>query len=755
MKPRRELDAASRGAGARWTRSLILLVLAAAPLAAQGADPSPDAQKLGSPMSLPAGETNASMWPAPTATDWAKPVTIPWERTMDDALAVARETGKPILACVNMDGEVASEHWAGIRYRDPEVAKLLEPYVCVIGSVYRHTPRDFDAAGNRVECPRFGHVTCGEHIAVETLLYERYLDGKRISPRHILIELDGTKTYDVYYTWDVATVVTAYRVGAENRPPPRPRAGQDLPVPERVTSRDSRDRDAIERLYKTGTREERRTLIESTIRQKEVDQVDLLRLAIFGLDLDLARLARRALVQCHTEAAVDLIAEVLKTPLEPDERAELLAAAERLAQEFPRARTLVATQKGLAGRSQLVDVAQWQAASAQPRDGAGGTYGAGDSIETRARSAESQPQDPQAKLDLAVALLDRAHDPETDRRYVPLLIEDAGRAAVEAGELGATGWKAEALQAIAADARDERDTALDHAQAAVEGGLPPPGQGELDERSTLRVLALFAQARQRAISQAYRARRPWPPEWLADVTSTYTVLCDSPLATDANFADGFDFLRWLGATPRAQQFLDDGLARFPDSWPLHDRLRQRLLWEGGPDALEQAYAQRLAAPDAPGALRWFAGYASLVAAEHHRRSGENDAARASYDRALEHYARDLEQNPDHAATVPHYVAMAHAGRARIALEQNDLEQAATEILASFEADPSAAGSLDGLNQTPADTAKQLVARAGEAGATALVARVQAAMDRIDPALLEEPDYLKVGPERMRPVRRRP
>jgi hypothetical protein len=729
----------------RDLEGVALAFLLALPLSAQGADPSPDAQRLGSPMALPAGESNASMWPAPTAEDWAKPVTIPWERTFDDALAVARETGQPILACVNMDGEVASEHWAGVRYRDPETAKLLEPYVCVIGSVYRHTPRDFDAAGNRVECPRFGHVTCGEHIAIETLLYDRYLDGKRISPRHILLELDGTKTYDVYYTWDVATVVTAYRVGAENRPPPRPRAGHDLPVPERVTSRDSRDRDAIERLYRTGTREERRTLIESTIRQKEVDQVDLLRLAIFGLDLDLARLARRALLQCQTEAAVDLIAEVLKTPLEPAEREELLAAAERLAEQYPRARTLIATQKGLAGRSQLVDVAQWKDSA----HGAGGTYGPGNSIETRARSAETQPADPDAQLALAVALLDRAHDPATDRRYVPLLIEDAGRAAVQAGALGATGWKAEALQAFAADARDDRDSALAHARAAVEAGLPPPGASDLDERTTLRVLALFAQARQRQISQAYSRRRPWPPEWLADVTSTYTVLCEHPLATEENFADGHDFLRWLGATPRAVQFLDQGLARFPESWLLHARLRDRLLWEGGPEALEQGYAQRLAAAEAPGALRWFAGYAALVAAEHHRRAGETEAAQASYDHALEHYARDLDEHPDHAATIPHYVALAQAGRARLALEQADLDRAATDILASFDTDPQAAGSLDGLHLTPADTAKQLLARAGEAGRDDLVARVQAALDRLDPALVAEPDYLQTGADRVR------
>src|ERR1700752_1552247 len=127
-----------------------------------GAPPSKDAFRYGSPPALPSGSTIESTWPAPTAEDWARPVLVHWQRTFEDAPRVARETNRPIMACVNMDGEVASENWAGVRYRQEETARLLEPYVCVIGSVYRHTPRDYDAEGNRVPCPRFGDVTCSE-----------------------------------------------------------------------------------------------------------------------------------------------------------------------------------------------------------------------------------------------------------------------------------------------------------------------------------------------------------------------------------------------------------------------------------------------------------------------------------------------------------------------------------------------------------------------------------------------------------------
>ena len=108
---------------------------------------------------LPPGVTREQMWFAPTAEDWKKPVLITFQRTWDDAMALSQQQKRPILVCVNMDGEIASEHYAGVRYRQPDIAKLYEPYVCVIASVYRHNPRDYDEHGHRILCPRFGSVT--------------------------------------------------------------------------------------------------------------------------------------------------------------------------------------------------------------------------------------------------------------------------------------------------------------------------------------------------------------------------------------------------------------------------------------------------------------------------------------------------------------------------------------------------------------------------------------------------------------------
>jgi hypothetical protein len=112
-------------------RILVTLALAAAlaaPLLAQDPDlPTVDTVPGGpppeSPPSLPQGKTTEQMWAPPSKADWEKPVLVQFERTWADAVTVAKETNKPILVCINMDGEIASEHYAGVHYRTPETAR--------------------------------------------------------------------------------------------------------------------------------------------------------------------------------------------------------------------------------------------------------------------------------------------------------------------------------------------------------------------------------------------------------------------------------------------------------------------------------------------------------------------------------------------------------------------------------------------------------------------------------------------------------
>ncbi len=699
-----------------------------------------------------------AMWPAPTAEDWKRPCLITWQRTWEDALAVSRETSKPILVCVNMDGEIASEHYAGIRYRQPEITALYEPYVCVIASVYRHNPRDYDEEGRRILCPRFGSVTCGEHIAIEPGLFKEFFDDRRIAPRHISVELDGEETYDVYYAFDTESVFSAIREGIENRPivPPTVVRG-DRSIVERVASRDVRDRTVVEGAYSQGDRALRRSLLEAVVEHPEAEQIDLLRLAVFGFDIELSRQARRALARYESEAAFKLIAEALRIPMEAAERDTLIASLARIGESSPRARMLAVVHQGLASRSNVIDVEGWSRALASHRSPPPESDRL--VLESRLENQEKvlESGDAESHLELAEAFLAIAYEkPATEHTFARFLFRDAHDTALEAEKLGATGWRVSAVIGLAAYRLKDVEEAYARAEAAVRG-MPPGEQGW----RAMAVLELFAEARRRAIAKAVRDKTSWSAwsrafegtgQWLTDVHAVYSVLARHPLGNDAHAVAHYDFLKVLGAAGQAARILDEGLARFPDSWRLHDRLRGRILREKGLDGLEAVYEtmlreQGLQEDGAPSNLEWFAGYASIVAAEFHRRAGSDAQALAAYDRAITHYERGIEANPGSRETADHYVALAIAGRARLALEREDCEGALVELLASFERKPEAAGTLDGLGISPVDTAKMLLARLKELERGDLAARLETARATLDPELLRLPAYEREGPNR--------
>lgn len=139
---------------------------------------------------------------------------------------MCKATGAPLLVAMNMDGESASERITKENYRDPKFVALTRSFVCVIGSVFRHNLRDHDEQGRRIPCPRLGEVTCGEHIALEPVLFERYLGGERIAPRHALILADGTKKFDEFLLYDLREL---YKKFADAQPTgdPAPRSPYD------------------------------------------------------------------------------------------------------------------------------------------------------------------------------------------------------------------------------------------------------------------------------------------------------------------------------------------------------------------------------------------------------------------------------------------------------------------------------------------------------------------------------------------------
>ncbi|MBK8976098.1 MAG: hypothetical protein IPM29_09235 [Planctomycetes bacterium] len=730
-----------RRAGARTVAFAVATALLVGAVPAQG-----DARD--------SGLSREQMWRAPTAEDWKRPVLIEFQRTWEDAVEVSRATGKPILICVNMDGEPASEHYAGIRYRQPDVARLYEPYVCVIASVYRHTPRDHDEQGNRILCPRFGSVTCGEHIAIEPALFDKYFDGVRVAPRHIMVELDGSESYDVYYAFDTKSVFDQIRDGIESRgvAPPSVVRG-DRAIVDRVASRDAEDRRTVEQAYREGNRELREQLVDAAAEHIDAAPIDLLRLAVFGFDSELAAKARTALAQSQSAEAVDLINDALRVPMAQEQRDALIAALQRLGATSARARTLAVVHQGLQERSSDVDVDGWsRALSGGASYAAPGWSDLEAKLQAQASEAATRPDAAGPQVELAVSTLELAVDPKTteilnaDRRtanaYARLMFEDAMRAALEAQRLGSDDWRTDAVLALCDYYLGDVREAYRRAEDVVKR-IPSGAEGY----TAMATLALFAEARQRAIWRAMRNKEQWPGQWLTDVNDAYSVIARHPLGTDRHALVHYDFLKALGADGRAWRVLVQGLQRYPDSWQLHDRLRAHVLEQRGVEGLEAIYAQLMQEAGKPSAnLEWFAGYAAIVAAEFHRKQGSPDLAVGAYQRALGHYDRAIELDGSVRPTADHYAAIVLAGLARLAQERGDLDAAVSLLVAGLERKPEATDVLDGLNISPADTIRTLRGRLAEAGRTELSARLEAAVAKLDPALLRLPDYERGLPD---------
>jgi tetratricopeptide (TPR) repeat protein len=130
----------------------------------------------------------------------------------------------------------------------------------------------------------------------------------------------------------------------------------------------------------------------------------------------------------------------------------------------------------------------------------------------------------------------------------------------------------------------------------------------------------------------------------------------------------------------------------------------------------------------------------MVAAEYRRRAGAFDPASACYDRAIAHYEHVIAANAASKPNADHYIALALAGQARMLLERGDLDAALQRLLASFQRRPEAAGTLDGLNLSPADTSRMLRARLLAQHRDDLVASLDQALQRLDSELLQLPAY---------------
>jgi hypothetical protein len=194
-------------------------------------------------------------------------------------------------------------------------------------------------------------------------VYEKFLDGKRISPRHIMVELDGSEVYDVFYTWDTKSVFDTLRDGIQKRQvQTQPNVRGDRSLKEKIESPDSQDREEIEQLFAKADAQQRAAMLAAAIGAGDKAPIEVLRQAAFGLDPDLAQKARQGMLVAADPNAVDLIADTLQAPMAADERQALAQSLRRFASS--RAQSLAAAHAGLAGSASALDGGKWNAAVA-------------------------------------------------------------------------------------------------------------------------------------------------------------------------------------------------------------------------------------------------------------------------------------------------------------------------------------------------------------------------------------------------------
>ena len=651
---------------------------------------------------------------------WDKPPLVAWQRSIEDALATSKATGKPLLVCVNLDGEPASEQFAGDKYRNPEFAQLMERYVPVIVSVNRHNPRDYDAQGRRVPCPRFGKVTCGEHIAAEPIAFKNWFKDNPVAPRHVAIAADGKELFDRFLDTDLTVVDEALA-----------QHGKDGTTAADTTGRDAAQRTRQEEDYlKADAAARKQALVQAET--SKVGPYDLLRLGLADPSAELRAAARRALAAQLTPAAFATLDDAVRATRDASERGELIALLEKLGATDPRARTAVLVPKALLAKSPHVDMDAWRkalagaTATAEPEPDSDALDR---SIDELSKQLRGSPKDATLHLKLGAATLKFARLRIAAGKDPRLLLEDVKNAASNAEKNGGDAAQAKALRARAAHLLGQPDVVRPLAGEALGSALAPPASAE-----ALELLWLVAQSNHAAIAKAQADSQNWPAEWLTDAHQAFQVMALHPLVSADHFASHVDLLNAVGAPDEAMQVLTAALRRYPDAASLHQRFRDLHLAAGGPEQLEAAYAALLQAQRTP-ALLWFCGYGTMAAAEAFKRKSRSPLAREAYTRAIASFAASIEGNPAFKDSATHYLAFAHAGRARMAMDGRDLDAAVADMLKAVALKADIVDQEDGLQRTPRMTAQLLRDALDRGKKTELIERYEQELQKTAPDLL--------------------
>jgi len=176
---------------------------------------------------------------------------VEWVPSWEKAFQQAKEENKPVFVCINSkDGEKANETTANEIYRDPLFVALSRRFVMVLVSTREHAKTG--------PCPRFGKITCDEHLRCWEGLKGNCGDqfvipgsgGDMISPQHAWFAPDGRLLRRKEYFLDKEELMKRMRATLAE-------VGGGAAAPAEAGPLDDRDRAEIERLKHATDREGR------------------------------------------------------------------------------------------------------------------------------------------------------------------------------------------------------------------------------------------------------------------------------------------------------------------------------------------------------------------------------------------------------------------------------------------------------------------------------------------------------------------
>ncbi|MFN6147883.1 MAG: hypothetical protein ACK5AL_16115 [Planctomycetota bacterium] len=661
-----------------------------------------------SPLAQDPGSAPAPAAPAPTR--------IEWQRSLADALAVQQATGLPLLVVVNMDGEVFNERFAKSTYKDPAFVASTRGYVCVVASPDRHTDKDYDADGNRIECPRFGGCTCSEHINIEPELFRRYFNGTRNAPRHVGVTTQGAIVFDRFLDQSMQTAIDAI---AKNAGDASKQPGPSTDPAVLFGRRDALARRTLEAMWQRGDAAARRKLMDAAA-DATSEPLDLMRAGLRDADAEVAAKAALALAKRGgKDALIDLEDALARQPSGPVHDA-LVARVVELAKTDEAAKRLAAHLVAPAVPTRIA--APWSNTWSAPRYDDGDRRAVEKELDRCEAALKQKPDDDETRLALSIAqvaladLLVRDGDSGPEFWFADAM---ASARKVKAADLQP---EAQAVIAYAAYMTGEAQacgTALALAQSAVQSvRQPPPALAArfLDVAIAGTATKVFGET-------GSNAARAWRAE-IDRVVAMLDLMSERKIAREGALLAGAGLLEFGGLRAQARARLADAVARFPGSAKAHDRWRTRLLVDLGVAGMRKAYDEFVAKAANKPEAEWFAGYAAVVAGEQDTRDKRVAQGLSAYGEAIERLQRSGAGNADFADSANGLAVLALAGRAELLAEDGKPEDAAADLLRAWALRPDSFDEADGLQRKPRGVASRVAQALEKAGKAELAAKLK-------------------------------